>query len=82
MIFEPIACSAQMGHLYCVKISIISKETQMSFHLTHISEEFHRLPKMISEPIARSEQTMHLFCVMISPISKEIETSFHLTHIT
>jgi hypothetical protein len=37
MISKPITRLEQMGHLSCVKISTISKETEMSFHLTHIT---------------------------------------------
>jgi hypothetical protein len=37
MISEPIARSAQTGHLSCIEISIISKETKTSFHLTHVT---------------------------------------------
>jgi hypothetical protein len=37
MIFEPIARSAQIVYLSCVKINSISKWTKTSFHLTHIT---------------------------------------------
>jgi hypothetical protein len=37
MISKPIAGSEQMGHLSCIEISTISKETKTSFHLTHIT---------------------------------------------
>jgi hypothetical protein len=36
MIFEPIGHSVQTMQLSCVEISTISKETKMSFYLTHI----------------------------------------------
>jgi hypothetical protein len=37
MIFEPTARSAQVVHLSCIKIGTISKETETSFHLTHVT---------------------------------------------
>jgi hypothetical protein len=36
MIFESIEHSMQTVHLSCVEISTIFKETEMSFHLTHV----------------------------------------------
>jgi hypothetical protein len=40
MISVPMVCSAQTVHLSCVKISTISKQTDMSFHLSLITEEY------------------------------------------
>ena len=37
MIYEPMVCSAQTMHLSCVKISNISKQIEMSFHLSLIT---------------------------------------------
>jgi hypothetical protein len=34
---------AQTVHLYCTKISTISKQTKMSFHLTLVTWEYHRV---------------------------------------
>jgi hypothetical protein len=51
MIFEPIAHLVQIVHLSFVEISTFSKEIETSFHLTHITQEFHRLLKMIFEPM-------------------------------
>jgi hypothetical protein len=42
-IFEPIARSAQTMHLSCVEINTISKQTEASFHLTHVTYESHRV---------------------------------------
>jgi hypothetical protein len=53
----------------------------MSFHLTHVTYEFHQ-PKTISEHIACLVETVHLSCVLMNIISKETEMSFHLTHVT
>jgi hypothetical protein len=36
-IFEPVARSAQTVHLSCVKNSTISKRTETSVHLTHVT---------------------------------------------
>jgi hypothetical protein len=36
-IFETVVCSAQTVHLSCVKNSTISKRTETSIHLTHVS---------------------------------------------
>jgi hypothetical protein len=36
-ISEAIACSAQIVHQSCMEIKTISKQTNMSFNLTHIT---------------------------------------------
>jgi hypothetical protein len=41
MIFEPMVQSAQTMHLSCVEINTISKQTETSFHFTHITKEFY-----------------------------------------
>jgi hypothetical protein len=46
-ISKPIAHSTQIVHLSFVEVRTISKATEMSFHLTHITYEFHHFPKMI-----------------------------------
>jgi hypothetical protein len=43
MISEPIARSVQTVHLSCVEINAMSKWTKISFHLTHVTKEFHQL---------------------------------------
>jgi hypothetical protein len=43
MIFETTVRSVQTIHLYCVKISTISKQTETSFHLCLITSEYHRV---------------------------------------
>jgi hypothetical protein len=35
--------SAQNVHLCCVEIKTVSKLTEMSFHLTHITKEYHQV---------------------------------------
>jgi hypothetical protein len=42
-ISEPIVRLAQTVHLYCVKISTISKRTKTSFHLSLVTKEYHRV---------------------------------------
>jgi hypothetical protein len=42
-ISEPIACSTQTMHLSCIEINYISKQTKMSFYLTHVTKEVHRV---------------------------------------
>ena len=43
MIYEPLVCLAQTMHISCVKISTISKRTEMSFHLSLITYEYHQV---------------------------------------
>jgi hypothetical protein len=43
MIFEPIAHLVQTVHLSYVKINTISKWTQTSFHMTHVTKEYHQV---------------------------------------
>jgi hypothetical protein len=48
-IFEPVVRSAQTVHLSCVKNRTISKQTEMSIHLTHVTWLFYQLcPKRFS----------------------------------
>jgi hypothetical protein len=57
MISEPIAFSAQTVQLSCVLIHIISKETEMSFHLTrHLGVPL-GATKNISMPMVHPAQT-------------------------
>jgi hypothetical protein len=43
MISEPMAHFAQTERLSCIKINTISKPTEMSFHFTHVTKEFHQV---------------------------------------
>jgi hypothetical protein len=71
MISEPMVCSVQTKHLSCVKISTISKQTEISFRLSLNSTEYHRVhPKWFYEPMLYSAQTVHIHCIKISTISK------------
>ena len=82
MISMPMVHSAQTMHLSYAKINTISKRNKISFHLTHVALEFHRVPKTTSERSPCSTQTVNLACIEINTISKRTETSFHFTHVT
>jgi hypothetical protein len=43
MISEPMVCSVQTLHLSCADINTIPTQTEMSFHITHGTKEFHRV---------------------------------------
>jgi hypothetical protein len=43
MIFKPMVHSAQTVHLSCTEINTVSKWTNMSVHLTHITKEYHQV---------------------------------------
>jgi hypothetical protein len=42
-ISDSMVCSAQIVHLLCVMISTISKRTKISFHLSLVTLEYHRV---------------------------------------
>jgi hypothetical protein len=47
MISMPMVYLAQIMHLSCTEINTISKWTEMSFLLTHVTYEYHRVhPKL------------------------------------
>jgi hypothetical protein len=37
LIAQPMLCLLQTMHVSCAKINTISKRTEMSFHLTHVT---------------------------------------------
>jgi hypothetical protein len=43
MIDEPMLRSSQTVHVSCIKISTISKQTEMSFHLSLVTGEYHQV---------------------------------------
>ena len=43
MIYEPMVRSMQTVHLSCAEMNTISKQTQNSCHLTHVTYEFHQV---------------------------------------
>jgi hypothetical protein len=43
IISEPFVHSTQTVYLSCVKIGTISKQTEASIHLSHVTEEYHRV---------------------------------------
>jgi hypothetical protein len=62
MFYEPMVRSAQTAHLRSAKINTLSKWTQPSFPLTHVTEEFNRVrPKQpLSVLHARRKQYTYL----------------------
>jgi hypothetical protein len=42
-IFKPVVCSAQTVHLSWTDANTISKWIETRFHMTHVTEEFHRV---------------------------------------
>jgi hypothetical protein len=51
MISKAFSRSAQTVHLSCMLINIISKQTKMSFQLTHVTKDVHRVrPKRFPCP--------------------------------
>jgi hypothetical protein len=68
---------AQTVHLSCIKISTISKRTEMSFQLSLVTSKYHWVRQILfMEPMVRLAQTMHLPCTDINTISKRTETRF------
>jgi hypothetical protein len=57
-----MVCSAQTVHLSCVKISTISKQTEMSFHLSLITSKHHQvhLKRFLSLQYVRRKPCMYL----------------------
>jgi dTDP-glucose pyrophosphorylase len=83
MISEPMVHSAQTVHLSCVEIDTILKQTEMSFHLTYVTQENPRgVPKAILEPMVHSVQTALLSYTKKNTISKQTKTRSPLTHVT
>ena len=76
MISEPMVRSTQTVHLSCVKISTLSKRTELSFHLSLITYEYHQVRP--AEPMVRLAQTVRLS----NTIFKRTEIRFHMTHVT
>jgi hypothetical protein len=80
-ISEPIVLLMQTLHLSCVKISTISKWTELSLEPRHLWVPS-GASKMISEPMVRLTQTVPLSCNDTNTVSKRKEVRFHLTHVT
>jgi hypothetical protein len=65
MIFEPIGHSVQTVQLSCIEISTISKESEMSFHLTTSSRSSNRCTH-------NDFQTYGMFIPNCAPMCAEI----------
>ena len=42
-ISEPMVCLAQTMHLSCTDTNTVSNWTEMRFHMTHVTYEFHQV---------------------------------------
>jgi hypothetical protein len=78
---EPMVRSMQTVRLSRVKISTISKQTELSLEPHHL-EVPSFASKMIPEPMVRLAQTVHLSCTDTNTESKQKEVRFHMTHVT
>jgi hypothetical protein len=45
MISKPMVHLTQTVHLYCTDTNTVSKQTEMRFQMTHVTEGFHRVCK-------------------------------------
>jgi hypothetical protein len=43
MIYEPMVRLTQIEHLSCIKSSSIPKQTELSFHWSHVTKDSHRV---------------------------------------
>jgi hypothetical protein len=53
-IFEPMVRSVQTAHLSCTDSNSVSKRTEMRFHMTHVTYEFHSV---------HPKQFLSLWCI-------------------
>jgi hypothetical protein len=82
-ISEPMVCLVQTVHLSCVKISAISKQTEMSFHFSLVTYECHRVqPKRDSTWPKSPRSTIHLSSTDINTVSKWTKMRFDMTQVT
>jgi hypothetical protein len=81
MISEPMVFLTQTVHLSCVKISTISKWTELSLEPHHQGVPS-GASKMIYEPMERLAQTVPLSCNDTNTVSKRKDVRFHMTHVT
>jgi hypothetical protein len=79
MISEPLVCSTQTVHLSCVKIDTIYKQTEMRFHLSLITYEYHRLrPKWFLRLwyAQRKPCSYHAATLTVSPNTPEWDSTW------
>jgi hypothetical protein len=70
MISMPMEYSVQTVHLSCAEINTISKQTETSLHLTHVTLEYHRVcPKWFPSLwyVQRKLCTYHASRLILSP---------------
>jgi hypothetical protein len=81
--FFVVVHSAQTMYLSCAEINPISKRTETSFHLTHVTKEYHRVClKRFQCMWYIRRKTCTLVCVKIKSILKQTKISFRLSHVT
>jgi hypothetical protein len=73
--------SMQTVHLSCIKISNISKRTELSLEARHLRVPW-GLSKMSFGLMVCLVQTVHLSCIDTNIISRWKEVRFHMTHVT
>jgi hypothetical protein len=81
MISEPMVLSMQILHLSCVKVSTISKWTELSLEPCQQGAPS-GASKTISKPMICLAQTVHLSYIDTNTVSKWKEVRFHMTHVT
>jgi hypothetical protein len=70
MISRPVVHSTQTVHLPCTEINTISKQTKTSFHLTHVTLEYHRVrPKWFPG----LWYVLHKLCTYLAPILTHLQ---------
>jgi hypothetical protein len=77
MISEPMVRSAQIVHLSCVKISTISKQTELSFHLSLVTEYHLVCPKRLLKLWYVWRKPCTYLTTDTNSVSKWTETKFH-----
>ena len=81
-----MVCSMQTMHLFCIKISTISKQIKPSYHQTELPLEPLHLgvlsgaSTMVLELMVHYAQTVHHSCTQTNTNSKRTEARFHMTH--
>jgi hypothetical protein len=81
VIFEPMVCLGQTVHQSCLKISTISKRTEMSFHLSLITKVYLRFVQ--NDFCANGKWGPNRAPYTdTNTISKNIDAVFHITHVT
>jgi hypothetical protein len=83
MIAQPMVRLAQTMHLSCTDTNTVSKWKEVTFHLTHVALEFHRVrPKWLPSLWC----IWHKLCTYLASDTNTVfkwkEVIFHMTHVT